>query len=105
MAPHLRAKISRKQELLRCKSRGLEAERKGLLALACFPEVQENLQPPPFLNTALGKLPPESPFKIHQCPSVAPRFRADSQPQKDIFTAGNALLDESSSAAPPCLID
>lgn len=55
MAPQIRAKYSGKQELLRCESRGPEAERKGLLALACLPEVQEKHQAPPFLNNRPGQ--------------------------------------------------
>lgn len=99
MAPQRQEKTPRKQNLLKLKERGPEAQRKKMYVLDRLLEIQENNQPNPFLNTALGKPPPEFPVKIHQSTFVAPEIRADSESQNNTFTTENILSAGSTSGA------
>ena len=77
MATQIRFKPSRIQQRLKRMDRSSEAERKKLFAISHFLEVQEERQPRPFPNTALGKLPPELRVMIYQHLLVIPQFQAD----------------------------
>ena len=78
MTPQIQFKPSRKQQRLKRMGRSSETERKKLFTIGRFLEVQEERQPRPFLNTALGKLPPEVRVMIYQHLLVIPHFQADS---------------------------
>lgn len=78
MTPQIQFEPSRNRQRLKRMPHSSEAERKGLFALGRFLEVQEERQPRPFLNTALGKLPPELRVMIYQHLLVIFRLEADS---------------------------
>ena len=78
MTPQIRFEPSRTQQRLKRMPHSSEAERRRLFALGRFLEVQEERQPRPFLNTALGKLPPELRVMIYQHLLVIFRLEADN---------------------------
>ena len=78
MTPHIQFEPSRRQQRLKRINHSSEAERKKLFAMDRLLEIQEERQPRPFLNTALGKLPPELRIMIYQHLLVKPGFQADS---------------------------
>ena len=77
MTPQIQFEPSRRQQRLKWMGRGSEAERKRLFAIGRFLKVQEDHRPRPFLNTALGKLPPKLRVMIYQHLLVMPWSQAD----------------------------
>ena len=77
MTPQIQFEPSKRQQRLKRMGRGSEAERKKLFAIGRLLEVQEERQPRPFRNTALGKLPPELRVMIYQHLLVVPWSQAD----------------------------
>ena len=78
MTPHIQFEPSRRQQRLKHIHHSSEAERKKLFAIGRLLDIQEERQPRPFLNTALGKLPPELRVLIYQHLLVIPRFQTDT---------------------------